>query len=204
MTASRAGVTVALFAALLASTAVLGAAAQVPGTAGDVTAVPSDANQTANATTTATTQADATIITDGETLVLQPKPNQTIRGETTAEPGTNLTVQIQGEQFIRTDVATVTDEGTFSVTLDLSSAYGQDLHIEVHRGDAQLAAAEGRVSCAGKCETTEATTGSWEQTTTVSESDSLLGQFTGGVGMIAVGGVLAVAGIGVLLGLFRN
>ncbi|WP_135827463.1 BGTF surface domain-containing protein [Halorussus halobius] len=160
--------------------------------------------------------ANASIVTEGGELVLQPETNQTIRGETDLEPGTEVSVNVEGERFLTTSVATIAEDGTFESTVDLSGQEGERLEVSVRHDDATLAAAEGRVACAGDCETpTDAEDGSGSDATTVTtdvsnpdpgtpSTDDSGSQFLDGVGMIALGGVLAVAGIGVVLGLFRN
>ena len=158
--------------------------------------------------------ANASIVTEGEELVLQPEANRTIRGETDLEPGTELSVMMEGDQFIKTSVATVAEDGTFESTVDLSDLGGERLRVSVRHDDATLVEAEGRVACTGDCETTTEAEGASggdgaAETTDVSNPDpggpsSDDAPLLGGVGMLALGGVLAVAGIGVVLGLFRD
>ena len=184
MTAARTGLLVAALAVLLAGAS--GATAW--------TATASDE------TTTAVTP-DATFVTDGDALVFEQKPNQTIRGETTLEPGTNLSLDVEGDAFYMSQVVTVTDRGTFNATFDFSEkALGQELEITLRHDETRLAEATGRIrECPGGCESIESVE---SVGTTVSDDDGL-GRLSG-VGTIALGGVLAVVGIGVLLGLFRN
>lgn len=160
-------------------------------------------------TQSAAASANASIVTEGEELVLQPETNRTIRGETDLEPGTELSVMMEGDQFIKTSVATVAEDGTFESTVDLSDLGGERLRISVRHDDATLVEAEGRVACAGGCETTTGDRDSADATTDVSNPDPDApstedAPLLGGVGMLALGGVLAVAGIGVVLGLFRD
>ncbi|WP_276299441.1 BGTF surface domain-containing protein [Halorussus lipolyticus] len=194
MTVPRSTFLTAAFAVLLVSAGVLGSAAHA-------------VEASADTTTTTDAAGDATILSDGETLVLQPEENQTIRGETTLEPGTNLSVMVRGDdpKLLKTNVVTVTKQGTFSANFDFSAADGAQIEVRVYRGDAQLATASGEVACGGGCaDATTTDSASMPTTETTAESDGLLDRFTSGVGMIALGSVLAIAGIGVVLGLFRT
>lgn len=152
-------------------------------------------------------QANTSIVTDGGELVLDAAPNQTIRGKTSVEPGTNLSLMIEGETFLRTKVVAVTEDGTFGTSVDLSDVAGEDLEITVSLDGTELATADGRVTCPDGCEpstTTTVVTTDDDGDATPPNTSGSDGRLLGGVGMIALGGVLAVAGIGVLLGVFRR
>lgn len=97
--------------------------------------------------------ADATIFTDGETLLLDPASNQTIRGKTTLEPGTNLSVNVKGETFLKTNTVSVSDNQTFGASFDMSGLPEQEFDIRVYRNETVLTEAEGRVVCSNDCAT---------------------------------------------------
>lgn len=162
-------------------------------------AMPTDETTTANPD-------DAEFVTDD--LVFEQERNQTIRGETTLEPGTNLSLSVEGENFYMSQVVTVTDRGTFEGTFDFSTkAPGEELEITLRHGRTTLAETTGEIEpCPDGCETTETveTVRTVDPAATTASDDDGLGRLVGGVGTIALGGVLAVVGIGVLLGLFRN
>lgn len=146
------------------------------------------------------------IVVEGEELVLDAAPNQTIRGETDLEPGTELTLEVEGESSLWASTVTVTERGTFDATLDTSDVAGERLEVRVSNDDgATLAATTARVACSDGCdgETTTAFDGT-DANATIRGTDDPENRLASGVGMLALGGVLAVVGIGVVLGLFRN
>ena len=83
----------------------------------------------APAATDAQTADGTTIDTENGTLTLDAAPNQTVAGETDLAPGTPLTVRLRSSgnatPFLRTADATVTDDGTWTASVDLSSVADQ-------------------------------------------------------------------------------
>ncbi|WP_132058209.1 BGTF surface domain-containing protein [Halorussus amylolyticus] len=139
---------------------------------------------------------------DGE-LVLDPEPNQTIRGETDVMPGTDLTVNVESEQDYWSTTVTVTDRGTFEATFDMSNVPGQRLDVQVTQGGTELWSGTGRVACADCVRGTTLDERTNATDANVSDSTESENRLVSGLGTIALGGVLAVVGIAVLLGLFR-
>jgi hypothetical protein len=83
----------------------------------------------APAATDAQTADGTTIDTENGTLTLDAAPNQTVAGETDLAPGTSLTVRLRSSgnstPFLRTADATVSDDGTWTASVDLSSVADQ-------------------------------------------------------------------------------
>ena len=87
---------------------------------GDLTRVPvTEANQTADR------DHDTTLDYDGDRLTLSAAPNQTVAGETDLAPGTNVTVRLRSSDaanpFLRMLTATVSDDGRFTATTNMTA-----------------------------------------------------------------------------------
>ena len=174
MTVACRRVMAAALVALLAAASGAGAAATVPPAsqtdAGAVEA-PVESASIAKATTATVDGNGTTIATDGEELVLKAAENQTVRGETDLAPGTTLSLNVEGEAFLQTTTTTVTDEGTFNATLDLSSVGEQDVTVKVYRNETILAETDGRVVCETDCKST--TSGSGEGSATAADGPAV-------------------------------
>lgn len=155
----------------------------------------------------ATSDADgATLVYEGEELTLENTGNATVRGETTLEPGTALTVRIrstsEGQRFLRSNEVLVTEDGTFETAFNLTGVTpGATFSLVVRGAEGELVREDGYVvECIEDCP------GSGERTTSVATETSPGGASPDGVGIgaIAAGGVLAVVGVALLLGVVRG
>lgn len=86
----------------------------------------------------------------GDELTLQNDPDQIIRGTTDLEAGSEIAVRLQstgeGTQFIKTRMATVTEDGTFEVTVDMSGIEPKTpFKITVHHDETVIANVPGTV-----------------------------------------------------------
>ena len=95
---------------------------------------------------------DGTVIaTEGDGLTLNASEGQVVAGRTDLAPGERITVRIvsvpnASTPFVRTTETTVTDNGTFDATVDLSRVGGQPRFEVVVRHDGEAVAnAAGRV-----------------------------------------------------------
>jgi hypothetical protein len=87
---------------------------------------------------------------EGDSLTLDNAPEQELRGTTDLESGTTLEISLDSETpsdpLIKRPPATVTDEGTFSATVDMSDAdEGTEFTVSVVTDDDTVAEADGRV-----------------------------------------------------------
>lgn len=132
---------------------------------GPSSAEPSE-TPTPEPTATATPKhVDGTVIVhDGRYVTVGNTTDATIRGETHAAPGTELSVAIKsaGEtipRFFERKSVTVSEDGTFTATFDLSEQRGgpeQVFDISVDRDGEELTTATGRISSCSDCATTTA------------------------------------------------
>lgn len=134
----------ALALALLATAAV----------AGTTTAQPSEN----------TTESPGSFTYDGDTLLVANASGATISGETSLDTGTEVTVRIRSSsgssaQFLKTDTATVAENGTFSATFDFHGVPGNtSIVASATSADAGvIAETEGRVVDEMPTDTTETT-----------------------------------------------
>lgn len=91
-----------------------------------------------------------TFVHDGDRLTLAALENETVRGETDLDPGTELRVRLASESgrspFLVQETATVADDGTFAVTVDLVGVVnGTAFSATAHHDGESVATAEGVV-----------------------------------------------------------
>ncbi|MBX0321972.1 hypothetical protein EGH21_02890 [Halomicroarcula sp. F13] len=87
---------------------------------------------------------------DGDALTVRNDADQSIRGTTDLDPGTNVTIRARSTgsstPFIRQRVATVADDGSFTVTMDFESLPdGTEFVVRAVHDDETLAEADARV-----------------------------------------------------------
>ena len=171
----------------------------------------------ARQTTRSGDAAEIDIVYQGEQLTLAAAEGQVVRGETTLDAGTSVTVRMRSSganPFLKSVETTVTEQGTFEATFDMSDVpEGSYFELSVRGNGSGLASAEGRVACENGCPTIAPTptqtstvthsSTSFPSTTTEPSDDGLLGSL-GPLGAMALGAVLAVLGVGILLGVFRS
>jgi PGF-CTERM protein len=97
------------------------------------------------------TQAETTTLDyEGEYLTLVSGPDATVSGETSLDPGTNVTVRVRStgsSPFLVSEVATVSEDGTFSATMNLTQvADGTNATVSVRHADERLAEADAVVA----------------------------------------------------------
>lgn len=94
---------------------------------------------------------------EGEVLALEPAPNQTIQGTSTLEPGTEVAVRLQStgdSPFIKSTRTTVSQDGSWSVSFDLSGIDPTTIRVIVQANDGNVTTeTDGRI---GSPETTTA------------------------------------------------
>lgn len=145
---------------------------------------------------------NATFAGQGETVQLEPVANATIEGETTVDPSSSLTINVQSTNdtspFLTRAEANVSEDGTFTAMVDLTILpTGNGLEITVQYNGTQIAETEGMVVADAS--------GGLTETAAVDDSASANGGIPlGDVAPLALGAVLAVAGIGLLLGYVRD
>jgi hypothetical protein len=86
---------------------------------------------------------NTSIVHEGDSLALDAATDQRIRGETDLAPGTKLEVRVRSagsSPFLLTAEATVSEEGTFEATVDLSGVDGGTTVDVVVRHDGETAA----------------------------------------------------------------
>ena len=136
---------------------------------------------------------------EGDRLVLRATEDETVRVRTDAEPGRELTVKVQGEQFVRTSLANVSEDGTATATFDLSDVEsGTEVTVSVFRGDAETEGLILNESASLPSETTEKTETTTEMTetttgTTDSDSESAVPGFGVPVALLALVASTALA-----------
>lgn len=120
-------------AALVALAALSGAVAAAPDA---VVASPAETDRS----TASADRADAinaTILYEGDRLVVRAAENQTVRVRTDADPGTEITVEARaGGEFIKTRNVVVSENGTATATFDFSDvAAGTEFTASVRKAD---------------------------------------------------------------------
>lgn len=112
-----------------------------------------DADRQANGTVTGDDgqSVDGTrLATENGTVTLRAAPDQTVSGRTDLAAGTTLSVRVQSESpstpFLRTAETTVTEDGTFAVTVNLSQVTDQPtFSVSVRHTDETVATTTGQV-----------------------------------------------------------
>lgn len=96
------------------------------------------------------TQTDPGLVTDGETLTVEPAPAQTVEGRTDLDAGDEVAIRLRssGEHpFLKSESATVDDDGTFSAQFDLSGVEsGTAFDVSVRHNGTTVIEADGRVA----------------------------------------------------------
>ena len=135
---------------------------------------PSDAeSETDESTESATTvgETETEFATGPDGLVVGTGSGRTVRGETELEAGMSLTVRLEGTdsdlRFLKSSVATVTEDGTFAATFDLYDVPpGTEIEATVHHDGRTLAETAGQVvECSDDCETADGSDTETEMTT---------------------------------------
>lgn len=159
--------------------------------------------------TTADPGAGTSLVYEGDRITLSAAEGQAVRGETTLDPDSSVVVQIRSSEatnpFLKSVETTVSEDGTFGATFDLSDiSEGAAFQVVVRANGSELASAEGQVGCENGCPTTASPTATTFAPTTAAPSDGGFLASLGPLGAMALGAVLAVVGVGVLLGVFRT
>jgi len=115
-------------------------------------------------TETATPTPAASFTHDGDSLVVESAPSQQLDGTTSLPAGTRLTLRISSTDasapFLRRVEATVTDEGTFAATMDVSNIDpATEFEATVRYNGSTIAETTGRVvACTSDCTQTASDT----------------------------------------------
>lgn len=90
------------------------------------------------------------LVTDGETLTLEPTAAQTVEGRTDLDAGAELAIRLRssGEQpFLKSESTTVGDDGTFSAQFNMSGVEsGTEFDITVSHNGTTAIEADGQVA----------------------------------------------------------
>lgn len=96
------------------------------------------------------TETDTGLVTDGETLTVDPAPAQTVEGRTDLAAGAQVAIRLRAsgeDPFLKSESATVENGGAFSAAFNMSGIEpGTEFDVTVTHNGTTLIEADGRVA----------------------------------------------------------